>query len=188
MGAPRKAIMSVLKRSTALLAATAAVVGTAVVTASPAAALSYKCSTSTKSIDDPRMYGPWADNWDITVSVCSARSGSTAYTYAKVSWDGPVYAEIDDTAIFDDAYLRVSISKSVAGTDPMVKKVYFSSNFESRLENSDGWGNYNNSFTSSVISYPVGSTRSYGGAQLALDWDNDGRSYQYHPYTPSPLV
>lgn len=175
------------RRIAAATLVTAALAGTAVLTATPASALSYKCTTSTKSIDNPAYDGPWADNWDIKISLCSARSGSTVYSYAKASWDGPVMAYIDDSSIFDDAYLRIWIAKSVSGTDPVVRRASFTG-IESRLENSDDWGNYNGSYQTSVISYPVGSTRAYVDGQLKLDWNNDGRSYQTHGYSASPAV
>ncbi|MEU3050335.1 hypothetical protein ABZ705_28165 [Streptomyces sp. NPDC006984] len=78
------------RRTAAAAAAATALVGTSLLAATPASALSYKCATSEKSIDNPAESGPWADNWDIKVSVCSARSGSTVYSYAKAVWDGPI--------------------------------------------------------------------------------------------------
>lgn len=176
-----------IKRAGAAALATAALVGTSVVAASPASALTYKCKTSTKSIDDPSYSGPWADNWDITVKLCAARSGSTAYAYASVSWDGPVYGQADNTGIFNDAYFKLQIKKSVTGTDPVVKTTNFGG-IEANLENSSANANYNGSYTTSTISYPVGGTRALADGELRLDWANDGKGYQTHGYSASPTV
>ncbi|MEV8335588.1 hypothetical protein [Streptomyces niveus] len=173
-----------LRRTAAVAVASAALAGTSVLTATSASALSYKCATSSKSIDNPAYSGPWADNWDIKISVCSARSGSTVYSYAKASWDGPVM-EVDDTSIFNDAYLRIWIAKSVSGTDPKVRSANYTG-IEAKLENSDSWGNYNNSYKTPTISSNVGSTKAYADTELKLDWRNDGRGYQTHGYTASP--
>ncbi len=170
----------------ALCAATAAVALTAV-TAPPAAALTYKCTSSSKSIDDPAYSGPWADNWDITVRVCAARSGSTLYTYSKVSWDGPVYSRVDNTSLFNNAYLRQQVKKSVSGTDPVVKTTDFGG-IESRLENSDSNGNYNGSYTTGTVSYRIGSAKGLGDAELKLDWANDGAGTRTYAFSASPVV
>ncbi|MCZ0984265.1 MULTISPECIES: hypothetical protein [Streptomyces] len=174
------------RRGTAAALTFAALAGTSLLAASPASALSYKCTTSTKSIDNPAYSGPWADNWDIKISLCSARSGSTVYSYAKASWDGPV-GEVDDTSIFNGAYLRIWIAKSVAGTDPVVRSGNYYG-IEAKLENSDYWGNYNNSYTTPTISYPVGSAKAYVDGQLKLEWRNDGKGYLNYDYSASPTV
>lgn len=57
--------------------------------APPAATLSYRCSTSTQTIDDAGYSGPAPDNWDIKIQVCAARSGTTVYAYTDIGWDGP---------------------------------------------------------------------------------------------------
>jgi hypothetical protein len=174
------------RRATAAALVTTALAGTTLLTATPASALTYKCSTSSKSIDNPAYSGPWADNWDIKISLCSARSGSTVYAYAKASWDGPVM-EVDDTTIFNDAYLRIWIARSVSGTDPVVRSANYHG-IEAKLENSDYWGNYNGSYRTGTISYKVGTARAYVDGQLKLDWRNDGRGYQTHNYAGSPRV
>ncbi|MFF8847632.1 hypothetical protein ACF08N_33820 [Streptomyces sp. NPDC015127] len=176
--------MSAGRRLGAAALATVALAGTTLLTATPASALTYKCSTSTKTVDHAGYSGPWADNYTFKVSLCSARSGSTVYAYAKVSWDGPVMA-IGDTGTFNDAYLRVFIAKSVYGTDPVVKNGYYHG-IEYKLEHSNSYGN--GSYTSGTISYPVGSAKAYADGQLRLDWRNDGAGYQTHNFTASPLV
>jgi hypothetical protein len=182
-----RSLTKISRRIAAAALATTALASTAILTATPASALTYKCTSSTKSIDNPAYSGPWADNWDIKISLCSARSGSTVYSYAKASWDGPVMAAVDDTSIFNSAYLRIWIAKSTSGTDPVVRSANFHG-IEAKLENSDSWGNYNGSYQTSVISYRVGSTKAYVDGQLKLDWRNDGRGAQSHAYSASPRV
>ncbi|WP_327129744.1 hypothetical protein [Streptomyces sp. NBC_01727] len=179
--------MFTLRRTaaTALITATA-VAGTALITAPTASAASYKCKTSTKSVDDPSYSGPWADNWDFTVSICAMRSGGTVYSYAKIKWDGPVGMSVDDAGIFNAAYFRLWEAKSVSGTDPVVKSGNYYG-IESRLENSTSNGNYNNSYTTPTISYKTG-TKTYGDGRLMLEWADDGKGYQTHNFTASPVV
>ncbi|MEU0027408.1 hypothetical protein [Streptomyces sp. NPDC006335] len=180
--------MSSLKRSTSTAVIIAALAGSAAIaTATPAAAASYHCKTSTKSIDDPSYSGPWADNWDFTVRICAKRSGSTVYSYANISWDGPVYADADDTSIFDDAYFKLQIKKSQAGTDPVKKQANFGG-IEAKLEHSGSDANYNGSYTTGTISYKIGSTKGLGDGELKLDWNNDGAGVRTYPFTASPTV
>ncbi|MFF1561850.1 hypothetical protein [Streptomyces sp. NPDC058279] len=68
--------------------ATVAVVA-AVSAPAASAAPTYKCASSTKTIDGAGYDGPWPDNWDVTVMTCAARSGGTVYAYAEVRWEGP---------------------------------------------------------------------------------------------------
>lgn len=176
-------------RSAATAAAVAALAGgAAVATATPAAAAGYKCTTSPeKSIDDPSYSGPWADNWDFTVTICAKRSGSYVYSYAKISWDGPVYADVDDTSKFEDAYFKVQIKKSQSGTDPVKKSKNFGG-IEAKLENSDSNGNYNGSYTTGTISYKIGSSKGLGDGELHLNWKNDGKGDRTYGFTASPTV
>ncbi|MCP3821404.1 hypothetical protein NLX86_25900 [Streptomyces sp. A3M-1-3] len=176
------------KRSTSAAVIIAALAGTAAVaTGTPAAAASYKCTTSTTSIDDPAYTGPWADNWDVKVSLCAKRSGSTVYTYAKVSWDGPAYGQVDDSTIFDGAYFKLQVKRSQSGTDPVKKSANYYG-IESRLENSDSNANYNNAYTTPVLSYTIGSGRGLADGELHLDWNNDGKGYWKHQFSASPAV
>ncbi|MFF7447383.1 MULTISPECIES: hypothetical protein [unclassified Streptomyces] len=161
--------------------------GATVATAGPAAAASYHCTSSSKSIDDPSYSGPWADNWDVTVTMCAKRSGSTVYSYAKVSWDGPVYASADDTAKFEDAYFKVQIKKSQSGTDPVKKSANYGG-IEAKLENSDSTGNYNGSYTTPTLSYRIGSSKGLGDGELHLNWSNDGKGDRTYQFTASPVV
>ncbi|WP_330324659.1 hypothetical protein [Streptomyces pseudovenezuelae] len=180
--------MHFLKRTTSTAVALAALVGTAALAgASPAAAADYRCTTSTKSIDDPSYSGPWADNWNVTVRLCARHSGSTVSTYAKINWDGPVYSRADDRSIFDGAYFTLQVKKSVSGTDPVKKSVRYYG-IESRLENSTSNGNYNNSYTTPVLSSTISSGKGLADGELHLDWNSDGRSYWKYQFSASPAV
>ncbi|WP_338676800.1 hypothetical protein V1460_30400 [Streptomyces sp. SCSIO 30461] len=180
--------MRQFKRSASTAVVVAALAGTAAVaTATPAAAAGYTCSTSSKSIDDAAYTGPWADNWDVTVTLCAKRSGSTVYSYAKISWDGPAYGQVDDSTIFDGAYFTLQVKRSQSGTDPVMKSAH-SYGIQSALENSDSNANYNNSYTTPVLSYPIGSAKGLGDGELLLDWNNDGKGYEKHLFTASPVV
>ncbi|MDX2826473.1 hypothetical protein Sipo8835_12540 [Streptomyces ipomoeae] len=167
------------------LAVTAALTGAAVTAAPSAAALAWKCKTSTKSIDQANYDGPWADNWDFKVKICAARSGGTVYSKASISWDGPV-GGVDDTSIFDGAYFRLVLKKQQSGTDP-VKRSKNGGGIEAKLENSDGNGNYNGSYSTGTISYKLGAGKGYSDGTLYLDWSDDGHGYQRHDFAASPV-
>jgi hypothetical protein len=180
--------MRALKRtSSTALVLTALAGSTALATASPAAAADYRCTTSTKSIDDPAYTGPWADNWDVKVRLCAKRSGSTISAYATISWDGPLYGRVDDSSIFDGAYFKLQVKKSQSGTDP-VKRSKNYHGIEAKLENSDSNANYNNSYTTPVLSYKIGSSKGLADGELYLDWNNDGKGYWKHQFSASPRV
>ncbi|MEV0493692.1 MULTISPECIES: hypothetical protein [Streptomyces] len=117
--------------------------------------------------------------------MCAKRSSGTVYSYAKISWDGPVMG-VDDTGIFNAAYFRLWEAKSVSGADPVVKSGNYYG-IESRLENSTSNGNYNNSYTTPTISYKTG-IKTYGDGRLMLEWANDGKGYQTHNFSASPAV
>ncbi|MFI2373193.1 hypothetical protein [Streptomyces sp. NPDC018833] len=179
--------MSTLKRSVATVMAAAAVAGAGLVTASPASAASYHCKTSKQSIDTANYSGPWADQWDVTTKLCAKRSGSYVYAYAQVSWDGPVFAEIDDSAIFDGARFRLQVKKSQSGPDPVKASKDFYG-IEGQLENSDGMGNYNGSYTTGTIRWNAGSSRGLADGELQLDWHRCCGGYKSHGFTASPVV
>ncbi|MBC9719220.1 hypothetical protein H9Y04_42585 [Streptomyces sp. TRM66268-LWL] len=180
--------MRKLKRSTSAAILVATLAGTAALaTAAPATAASYQCKTSTKSVDDAAYDGIWADNWDFSAKVCAKQSGDYLYSYASISWDGPVIYEIDDSSIFDGAYFKVQAKKSVPGTDPVLKSANYHG-IESRLENSSSNANYNNHYTTPVMKTKVGSAPVLTDGELYLDWNNDGNGYGRHQFTASPVV
>ncbi|WP_326779191.1 hypothetical protein [Streptomyces sp. NBC_01445] len=157
--------------------------GLAVTTASPASALSYHCTKQTRTFDTPQYSGPWADNWDFTVTNCAARSGSYVYARSTVSWDGPVGGGGSD--FFDSASLRVYVKKSVSGSDPV--KTYKTYGFTSKANYSSS-GNYNGSFTTGTIRYKIGSAKGLGDGALRLNWNNDGKGVYSYGYKASPRV
>ncbi|MDA5284756.1 hypothetical protein [Streptomyces sp. Isolate_45] len=172
----------------AVAALTVVAVAASTVTAATAApALTFKCSTgSTKDIDDSSYDGPWPDNWTITVRTCAARSGPTVYAYAEARWDGPRTYLVDDVGIFDGAKLRLQIKQSRPGTDPVVLERDFPA-LEDRLEDSTSSSKRVGRYRTSTISHRAGSA-ALADAVLFLDWHGDGRGYERHDYTGSPLV
>lgn len=174
---------SVSRTALAALLTASAVTGTALASATPASALSYKCTTSTKSIDDAGFHGAMPDNWDFRITICAARSGSYVSTYAKVTWDGPVYA---DGRIFDSAAFRLSVKKSVTGTDPV--KAYKTFTLTSRLEADDAVGNHNGTYTTPTLRYKIGSSKVLGDGALRLNWNNDGAGIRTYDFSASPRV
>lgn len=59
---------------------------------------------------------------------------------------------------------------------------------ESRLENSTSNGNYNNSYTTPVLSSTISSGKGLADGELHLDWNSDGRSYWKYQFSASPAV
>ncbi|MFD3720140.1 hypothetical protein [Streptomyces sp. NPDC058674] len=172
-----------------VLAAAAALVcvaATTPATTATQAQLRYQCSGSTRSIDDTAYSGPWPDNWDVTISVCAARSGATAYAYAEARWDGPTFYSVDDPTIFDAAKIRLQIKQSRDGTDPVVAEKDFAG-LEARLEDSTSKANYDGRYRTDTISHRIGN-RALADVVLFLDWHGDGRGFQRHEYTGSPAV
>ncbi|MFJ5740092.1 hypothetical protein [Streptomyces microflavus] len=175
------------RRLGASLLTAVAVAGCTTLWASPASAASYKCKTSTKSIDTANYNGPWADQWGVKTTLCAKRSGSYVQAYAKVSWDGPTFGTIDDSHIFDSARFRLQIKKSQSGTDPVKTSKDFYG-IEGKLENSDGWGNYNGSYTTGTIKWKAGSSKGLADGVLQLDWRKCCGGYHSHNFTASPVV
>ncbi|MEU9033321.1 hypothetical protein AB0D45_00115 [Streptomyces sp. NPDC048352] len=169
-----------------VVAAMALLAATTMATAATAApSLHYKCSSSTKSIDDAAYSGPWPDNWDMTLQVCAARSGATVYTYADVRWDGPAFYATSDATIFDGAKIRVQIMQSRQGTDPVVAEQDFP--LKARLEKATPRGDRDGSHRTPVISHRAGGG-AYGNAVVFLDWHKDGHGYQAHDFKASPSL
>nr|WP_202481628.1 hypothetical protein [Streptomyces sp. SID5594] len=173
-----------MRSSTAAALAVATLIGTGILTALPA---SYKCKTSKASIGTANYSGPWADQWDVTTKLCAKRSGSTVYGYAKVSWDGPVFAEIDNAHIFDAARFRLQLKRSQSGTDPVKVSKGFPG-IEAKLENSNSSGNYNGSYTTGTVTWKAGSSKGLADGVLQLDWRRCCGGYHSHPFTASLAV
>ncbi|MFI6375468.1 hypothetical protein [Streptomyces sp. NPDC050546] len=169
--------------SVALVGAT--VVGASVLSVSPAAALSWKCKESSKTIDDAGYTGPWGDNWDFTVKNCVARSGSYVYAKAKVTWDAPPwYSGSDLSETFDSAGFRLYLKHSDAGADTVLLKKDFG--IRAKLAAMNGSGN--GSWTSSTIKKKVGGKSAYADGALRLNWDEDGKDVIHYGFKASRSV
>jgi hypothetical protein len=164
--------MRKLKRSasTALIVATLA--GTAALaTAAPASAASYRCKTSSYTVDDPSYTGPDSDNWDFDVTLCAKRSGGYIYTTAKVNWDGPYAANQHSSLTF-----HLQTKKSTAGTDPVVKYANYTG-LEHALEHSSGNGN--GSYETETLKTKASGRYQYlADGYIELDWSGDGTGYR----------
>lgn len=176
--------MSFHRRAAAgALIATGALLATSVVAASPAAALTWHCKKSTKSIDTANYSGPFKDQWDMTVRNCVARSGSYVYAKAKISWDGPVFSDTGNSNEFSAAYYKVAIKRKTSGATVKYKKYY---GIESKMEHSDNYGN--GSYNTGTIKYQVGSGKASAAGTLALDWANCCGGYKTFGFTGSSSV
>ncbi|WP_406447286.1 hypothetical protein OG782_00790 [Streptomyces sp. NBC_00876] len=174
-----------LKRfaASALITATA-VAGTSLATATTASAASYHCKTSSASVDNPAYSGPWADNYNFDVKLCAKRSGGYIYTYAKVSFEGPV-SYVNMTGTLDAARFHLQTKKSVSGTDPVVKSANYTG-LEYKLEHGNTAGN--GTYTTGTIKYKAGSGRYLADGYIQLDWDGDGKGYRTTNFSASPTV
>ncbi|WP_037675488.1 hypothetical protein [Streptomyces griseus] len=170
--------------SVALVGAT--VVGASVLAVSPASALSWKCKSSSKTIDDAGYSGPWGDNWDFTVKNCVARSGSYVYAKATVSWDAPPWYSGTDHLYetFDSAGFRLYLKHADAGADTVLVKKDF--DIQDKLAAMNGSGN--GSWTSSTIKKKVGSKSAYVDGALRLNWDEDGKGVRNYGFSATSSV
>jgi hypothetical protein len=169
---------------TAALAATSCLSAAAVISASPASALTWHCKTSERSVDTANYSGPWADQYDYTVKQCAARSGSYVYAKASIRWDGPMWAN-SYTNVWDGAYYKLMIKKSVSGTDPVLKsKKYYG--IESAMEHADSYGNGH--YNTGTISYRIGSAKGVSDGTLYLDWRDCCGGYKPFTFSASPRV
>ncbi|MFR9676891.1 hypothetical protein [Streptomyces sp. TR02-1] len=168
---------TLLRRTTATAVALGTLTAGAVTLAPTASAAS--CTKTTKTVDHPGYYGPWADNWTLTARMCSYRSGSYIYSQARLSWDGPSWLG-DPSQIFDSAAFRVYLKKhNRDGKDPVRRYKTFW--IQNRLEAGDG------SYTTSWIGYPI-SKWARGDGAWKLGWNNDGRGWIHYGVKASPLV
>ncbi|MEU9167718.1 hypothetical protein AB0D34_07975 [Streptomyces sp. NPDC048420] len=171
-----------MNKRTPLAAASVAVavLGATAAMTTPASALSWSCKTSSKTIDDAGYSGPWADNWDVKIKVCAARSGGYGYGRATISWDAPPYYQ-GATGTFDGAQLRLFLVRP----DSAATVTNATYNIEYKLEHSNSSGN--GSWTTPTIKAKT-SKRIYADTTLRLDWNNDGRGYRNYEYTGTPSV
>ncbi|WP_393072241.1 hypothetical protein [Streptomyces sp. LN704] len=173
------------RRLAAVAASAGAILGGVIATAPAASAASYHCTTSSASVDNPSYNGPWADNYTFKVSLCAMRSGSYIYTYAKVSFEGPVMY-VNQPSTLDAARFHLETKKSVSGTDPVVKSANFTG-IEYKLEHGNFAGN--GSYTTGTIKYKAASGHRYlADGYIQLDWNHDGKGYRTTNFTASPTV
>ncbi|MER5985643.1 hypothetical protein [Streptomyces sp. NPDC001787] len=176
----RRVIRVAASSAVALFAATSVTL----TSAATASAASYRCKTSSASVDNPAYSGPWADNYNFDVSLCAKRSGGYIYAYAKVNFEGPVaYVNMTDT--LDGARFHLQTKKSVSGPDPVVKSANFTG-LEYKLEHGNTAGN--GSYTTGTIKYKAGSGRYLADGIIQLDWNRDGKGYRSTNFSASPTV
>lgn len=169
--------------SVAVVGATLA--GASLLAASPASALSWKCKSSSRVIDDAGYTGPASDNWHFTVRNCAARSGGYVYSKAKVTWDAPPwYAGSDLVETFDSAYFRLYVKRADAGADTVLgkKTFYIRDNLAKMSLNGNG------SWTTSTAKKRVGSRGAYADGALKLNWDEDGKGLRHYSFKGSGSV
>lgn len=77
----------------------------------------WHCTTSFKSIDNPGYTGIWPDNVNFTARVCAQRLGRTVTTRTHLTWSTPYFSAGN---VFNDAYGREYVKRSVRGPDPIV--------------------------------------------------------------------
>ncbi|MDX3020142.1 hypothetical protein [Streptomyces acidiscabies] len=177
--------MPALQR-TSLTLLGAAVAVTTLATATPASAASYRCTTSSHTVDDPSYNGPSSDNWDFTVTLCAKRSAGKIYTTATVKWDGPYTAGNRSPLTFNKARFQLQTKHSVRGTDPVVAAKNYTG-LEYALEHSSGNGN--GSYKTGTVAYRASSGRYLADGFIQLDWSGDGKDYRSPIlFTASPTV
>ncbi|MFJ9900728.1 hypothetical protein ACIQPR_46135 [Streptomyces sp. NPDC091280] len=173
------------KRSTSAVVTVAALAATtAALTAAPASAADYHCTTSRASVDNPAYSGPLSDNINFTAKLCAKRVSGVISAYASISWDGPVWY-VNQTGVFDGARVHLQIKKSVPGPDPVVKSANHYG-IEYALEHGNTLGN--GSFRTPTLTYRAKSDRYLGDGSIQLDWNNDGKSYRTTLLSASPSV
>ncbi|MEW2513770.1 hypothetical protein [Streptomyces sp. NPDC046870] len=149
-----------------------------------ASAATYRCTTSSASVDNPAYSGPLSDNYNFDVSLCAKRSGGYIYAYVNVKFEGPVWY-VNQSDVLDAARFHLQIEKSVAGPDPVVKSAIYPG-LEYKLEHGNTWGN--GSYKTSTLTYRAGSGRYLADGLIQLDWNNDGKGYRNTYFDASPTV
>ncbi len=176
---------SVIRRASAVAAATAIVAAGAVSFAPSSSAApvetkgSWHCNTSSRSIDNPGYSGPWADNIDFKVKVCSKRSGGKVYGKTRVHWDTPATYQSN---AFDGARIRTYVKKSKSGSDP-VRCYKTSKSVRGKFGKSGSSGTY----TASSVGCGV-SKYGRGDAALRLNWNDDGAGTKSYKFSAAPRV
>ncbi|MFJ9195850.1 hypothetical protein [Streptomyces globisporus] len=174
--------MKIARVLTATAATAALVAGATVLGAGTAAAASYKCTTSKKSIDHPG--NTINDNFNFTVKTCAKREGGYIYAKAYVSVDGP-WNYAGQSAV-NDARALIQVKRSVSGTDPVSKYAY-GTGLGSKLNSLDTYGN--TSYTSPTVKHKPGAGSRYlGDSVMQIDWKDDGKGRISYNFSASPTV
>ncbi|MFD7551945.1 hypothetical protein ACFV0R_16260 [Streptomyces sp. NPDC059578] len=173
-------------RKTMLVAALAAatlMVPALAGTAQAAPAASWKCTTSSRTVDHPGSSAIW-DDFDFKVKTCSQRSGGTIYARVNVDVDGPPGFSGYD--VVNEARVLVQVKRSVSGPDPVSKYAY-GPGLGSKMNNLNGSGN--TLYTSPTVSHRAAAgSRYYGDSVLQIDWETDGQGLKSYAFSASPLV
>jgi hypothetical protein len=175
--------MRIARTLTATTATAALVMGLTALGAGTASAASYRCTTSTKSIDHPGFTG-LNDNFNFSVKTCVKREGGYIYAKAYVSVDGP-WGFAGESSV-NNARALIQVKRSVSGPDPVSKYAY-GTGLGDKLNNLDTYGN--TSYTSPTVKYkPAAGSRYYGDSVMQIDWKNDGKGRISYDFSASPTV
>ncbi|MFG2162790.1 hypothetical protein [Streptomyces olivaceus] len=175
--------MRIARNLTAAAATATLVTGVTVLGTGTASAASYKCTTSSKSIDRPG--GTINDNFNFSVKTCAKREGGYIYAKAYVNVDGP-WGFGGQGGVTNDARALIQVKRSVSGTDPVSKYAY-GTGLDSKLNNLDTYGN--TSYTSPTVKHkPASGYRYLGDSVMQIDWPNDGKGFISYSFSASPTV
>ncbi|MFJ6889871.1 hypothetical protein ACIQRC_34195 [Streptomyces californicus] len=174
-----------IARTLTVGAATAALVtGFTVLGTGAASAASYRCTTSSKTIDHPGSTATW-DDFDFKVSTCAKREGGYIYTKFTVNVDGPPGFSGYNVVNYGTRGL-IQTKKSVSGTDPVVKYAY-GPGLADKMNSLNGYGN--TSYTSPTVKHkPASGYRYLGDTVLQIDWKDDGKGRKSYSFSASPTV
>ncbi|MFJ8856236.1 hypothetical protein [Streptomyces sp. NPDC102437] len=176
--------MRIARALTAGAATVALVTGVTVLGTGAASAASYRCTTSSKTIDHPGSTATW-DDFDFKVTTCAKREGGYIYTKFTVNVDGPPGFS-GYNVVNSDTRGLIQTKKSVSGTDPVVRYSY-GTGLYSKMNNLDGWGN--TSYTSPTVKHkPASGYRYLGDSVLQIDWKDDGAGLKSYSFSASPTV
>ncbi|WP_433544510.1 hypothetical protein ACQPZG_04900 (plasmid) [Streptomyces sp. CA-294286] len=174
--------MRIARTLTATATTAALITGATVLGASTASAASYRCTTSTKSIDHPGY--TINDNFNFSVKTCAKREGGYIYAKAYVSVDGP-WGFAGQSSVHD-ARALIQVKRSVSGPDPVSKSAY-GTGLGSKLNNLDAYGN--TSYTSPTVKHKAAAGSRYlGDSVVQIDWKNDGKGRISYSFSASPTV
>lgn len=174
--------MRIARTLTATAATVALITGVTVLGTGAASAASYRCTTSSKSIDHPGF--TVNDNFNFSVKTCAKREGGYIHAKAYVSVDGP-WGFAGESSV-NNARALIQVKRSVSGTDPVSKYAY-GTGLGSKLNSLDAYGN--TSYTSPTVKHkPASGSRYLGDSVMQIDWKNDGKGRISYAFSASPTV